>query len=77
MCFKNRKYCYFSDIIKLEDFDFDFILKDEKSPQNILIYDILHKTSIVLEPLRIRFGKIRYIRIYDETRYLILFDSEK
>ena len=38
-------YC-FDDIIKLEDFDFDFdnILIDEKSNENILIYDISYKT---------------------------------
>ena len=30
------------------------------------------------EPLRIRFDKIdRFIRVYDERRYLVLFGSEK
>ena len=33
--------CYYLDyIIKLEDFDLDKILIDEKSLENILIYDI-------------------------------------
>ena len=31
---------YFDDIINVEDFDFDNILIDEKSYENILIYDI-------------------------------------
>ena len=32
--------CYFDDTIKLEDFDIDNILVDEKSRENILIYDV-------------------------------------
>ena len=32
-------YC-FDDIIKLEDFDIDDILIDEKSHENILIYEV-------------------------------------
>ena len=31
---------------KLEDFDIDNISKDEKSHENILIYDISYKTLI-------------------------------
>ena len=37
---KNRTCYYFDDIIKLEDFNLDIILIDEKSHENILIYDI-------------------------------------
>ena len=37
---------FFDDIIKFEDFDFDNILIDEKSQENILIYDISYKTLI-------------------------------
>ena len=60
---------YFDDIIKLEDFNFDNILIDEKSPKNILIYDILCKTLIGPKPFCIRFNKIEgFIRIYDGTR---------
>ena len=40
VCIKNCMYYYFADIIKLENFDID-ILIDEKSHENILIYDIL------------------------------------
>ena len=34
----------FDDIIKIEDFDLDNILLDEKSDKNILIYDVSYKT---------------------------------
>ena len=49
---------YFDDIIKLEDFDIDNILMDEKSYENILIYNILYKLLIGAKPLCIRFNKI-------------------
>ena len=56
-------------IIKLEDFDLDNILIDEKSHKNILIYDILCRTLIGPKPLSIRFDKIDgLIRIYDGNR---------
>ena len=37
---KNCTCYYFDDIIKLEDFNLDIILIDEKSHENMLIYDI-------------------------------------
>ena len=40
---KNCTSYYFNDIIKLEDFNLDNILTDEKSHENILIYDISYK----------------------------------
>ena len=40
---KNFTCCYFHDIIKNEDFNFDNISLDEKSLGNSLIYDILYK----------------------------------
>ena len=64
--------------IKLEDFDLDNILIDWKSHENILIYNISHKTLIDPKPLPSRFDKTDgFIRIYDGTRYLTLFGSEK
>ena len=43
-----------------------------------MIYNILLKTFIGLKALRIRLGKIGlFIWIYDGTRYLTLFGSEK
>ena len=78
VCIKNLTSYYFDDIVKLDDFDIDTILIDEKSQENILIYDILCKTLIDSKSLCIRFDKIDgFIRIYDGTRYLTLFDSEK
>ena len=38
---------YSDDITKLENFDLDNILKDEKSHENILIYDISYKSQLV------------------------------
>ena len=46
VCIKNRTCYYFDDVIKLEDFEIDNILIDEKSLQNILIYDILYLISL-------------------------------
>ena len=76
--FKNRTCYYLDDIIKLEVFDLDDILIDEKSHKTVLIYDISCKTLIDSKPLRIRFDNIdRFIKIYVRTRYLALFGSEK
>ena len=53
---------------KIEEFDLDDILIDEKSYENI----------IAAKPLRIRFyKKDGLIRVSDETGYLVLFESEK
>ena len=68
---------YFDDLIKFEDFDLDNILMDEKSHENILIYDISYKTLIDSNPLHIRFDEIDgFIIIYGGTRFLTLFSSE-
>ena len=78
VCIKNLTCYYFDDIIKLEDFDLDNILIDEKSHENILIFDISYKTLIDPKPLHVRFFKVNgIIRIYNGTRYLTLFGSEK
>ena len=72
------KFYYFDDTIKLEDFDCSNILLDEKSHETILIYYISYKTLIGSKPLRIRLDRIgRFIRIYDETKYLVLLGPEK
>ena len=74
---KNRTCYYFHDIIKTKDFHFDNILLDEKSYKNILIKNILYKTDCA-KPLRFRFDKVDgFIRVYDRTRYLVLFGPEK
>ena len=70
-------YC-FDDIIKIESFNLDNVLIDEKSYGNILVYNISYKTLINAIPLRIRFDKRDgFIRVYDGTRYLVLFGSKK
>ena len=62
--------CYFDDIIKIEDFDFE-------SYGYILVYDILYKVLIGAKSLRIIFDKADgFIRVYDGTRYLVLFGPE-
>ena len=55
---KNRTYYYCNDIIKIEGFDLDNILIDEKSYENILVYNISYKILIDSKPLGIRFDKI-------------------
>ena len=55
---KNCTYYYLDDIIKVEDFDFDNISLDEKSFENILIYEISYKTLIGAKPLRISFDEV-------------------
>ena len=77
-CIKNRTCYYFDDMIKIEDFDFDNILSDVRSYENILIYNISYKILIGSKLLCIRFDKVNgFIRVYDGTRYLVLFATEK
>ena len=57
---------------------YDNVLIDEKSHKNILIHDISYKPLIGAKPLHIRVNKIDgFIKIYDGTRYLVLFDPEE
>ena len=43
-----------------------------------MVYDISCKTLIGAKPLRIRFDKVDgSVRVYDDTRYLVLFGPEK
>ena len=75
---KNRICYYFDDIIKIEDFSLDNVLIDEKSYENISVCNSSYRTLIDAKPLRIRFDKIDgFIRVYDGTRYLVLFGCEK
>ena len=64
VCSKN----YFYDIIKLEEFHLGNILIDQKSNENIFIYDISYNTLINPIHSRIRIDKIDgFIKIYDGT----------
>ena len=58
VCIKNLTCYYFDDIIKLEYFNLDNILIDEKSYENILIFDIWDKNSVGSKRFRIKFDKI-------------------
>ena len=63
---------------KIQDFDFDNILLDEKSYKNILNYDVSYKTLIGTKHLCIAFNKEHgFIRDYHQTKYLVLFSLEK
>ena len=74
---KNHTCYYFDDILRLRDFSYNNILLDEKSSENILIYDVSYKTSMGLKPLRVWLVKIDgFIKIYDGIRYLVLFGPE-
>ena len=51
----------------------DRILLDQKSYENILVYNILYKTLLDAKPLRIRFDKVGgIIKIYNGIKYLDL-----
>ena len=69
---------YFDDIIKLDDFNLNNILIDEKSQENSLVSSIWYRTLIGSKPLHIMFDKIDgFIRVSDGNRYLALFGAEK
>ena len=54
------------------------VLIDEKSHENILIFDISCKTSIGPKPLCVRFNQVDgFIRVYDGNRYLAFFRLER
>ena len=73
---KNCMWYYFYNIFKIEVLDLDKILIDEKSYENILVYNSFYKSLIGSKPLHIRFNKLnRFIRVYDGTRYWILLGS--
>ena len=60
-----------------ESFDFDNISIDLKPYKTILIYNISNKILIGVKSLLIRFNKIDgFVRVYNVTRYLVLFDPE-
>ena len=75
---KIRTCYYFDDIIRIKDFDLGNIVIDGKSCKNILVYNISQKSLIFVEPLYIRFDKVNgFIRLFDGTRYLVIFGPEK
>ena len=71
--------CYYlDDIIKFADFYLHNILIEEKSYENILVYNISYKTLFSSKPLRNRFDKVdEFTTVYDGNKYLVLFGGEK
>ena len=54
--------------INIDGIDLDNNLLDEKSYENILIYNVAYKTTYGAKPLRIILDKVdEYIRKYDTT----------
>ena len=70
--------CYFFDAItKFGDFYPNNVLIDEKSYENILVYNISYITLNGAKPLRISFNKLEgFLKIYDGTRNSVLFGTE-
>ena len=64
--------------MKIEDFNFNNVLVNEKSYKGILVYNISYETLISAKPLPIRFNKINgFITVYDGTKYLVSFGPEQ
>ena len=58
-------------MIEVDDINVDRILSDEKSYENILVYNILYKKFMNAKPLRVRFNKVDgKIKTYYGIRYL-------
>ena len=75
---RNLKCYYFVDIIKVEDFEFNKILTNQKPYENILVYGISCKTFIGAKPLSIRINKVDgFNRACYGIRYLALLEPEK
>ena len=52
--------CYYSnDMIKIEDFDFENILIDEKANENVLVFSISYKNLIGVKHLGSILGSIK------------------
>ena len=68
VCIKNRTCYYFDNITKLEEFDFDNVLADEKSHENILINDnIVNPKSSIIYVFSNYYAKIK-VGSYDSLK---------
>ena len=75
---KDRTCYYFDEMVKIEDFDFNNILIDEILYKHILVYNVSYITLTGAKPLHRWLHKVDgFIRLYDGTRYLLLFGPEK
>ena len=62
----------------MDDFDVDNILLDEKSYENVLVYNITCKNLISGNIFRISFDKTDgFTWVSEGARYLVLFGAEK
>ena len=69
---ENHTCYYYDDMIKIEDFDFDRVLRDEKSHKSILVYDISYKNLSGSKPLCIRFDEVdEFVTVHGGIRYLV------
>ena len=69
--------CYYSDDIRVGDFDFKNVLLSDKPFENTLIYDISYKTFMSARTLGISFDKvdgIRYLLLFGPERYDVIYD---
>ena len=72
----------FDDVLKVEDFDLDNISIDEKSNENIWVYNISYKNLVDLHKKNfyvldsIKWMDLLQFVLFD-TRYLVLFRSQK
>ena len=65
------------DITSINDIDLDNILLDERLYENVLIYDLPYKPAYEIKLLHNIFDKVDgYIRKYDGTKYVTLFQSD-
>ena len=68
VCIKSRTCYYFDNITKLEEFDFDNVLADEKSHENILINDnIVNPKSSIIYVFSNYYAKIK-VDSYDSLK---------
>ena len=72
----------FDDIIKIEDFDLANTSIDEKSNENIWVYNISYKNLVDLRKKNFYvLDSIKWMDLLEfvlfDTRYLVLFGSQK
>ena len=81
---KNRIYCFFNDIISIENFDVNNIKIDEKSYKNILVYYIGYVTIkedlnvYSVNPLYFIFTNVNgYLEEINGNKYLTLVPTNE
>ena len=72
----------FDDVLKIEDFDLDNISIDEKSNENIWVYNISYKNLVDLHKKNFYvLDSIKWMDLLQfvlcDTRYLVLFRTQK